>query len=160
MEQNTETTTWPVVLMGRASTKPMAMHCRDPQPQPQPPYIPPPLSSFHHRFTGLAEFHREQRKTKEEEKYYSTTTMAFAYGLADLEQAGSHQGFGHKSLLQSDALYQVSNYVNIYIYIYIYQLHYIKSFSSFLVFETFLFLWVRFCSIYWTLVCTQESMKP
>jgi hypothetical protein len=46
--------------------------------------------------------------------------MAFAYELADLEQAGSHQGFGHKSLLQSDALYQVSNYVNIYIYIYIY----------------------------------------
>ncbi|XP_062177745.1 caffeoyl-CoA O-methyltransferase 5-like [Alnus glutinosa] len=32
--------------------------------------------------------------------------MAFAYGLADLEQAGSHQGFGHKSLLQSEALYQ------------------------------------------------------
>jgi hypothetical protein len=43
--------------------------------------------------------------------------MAFAYELADLEQAGSHQGFGHKSLLQSDALYQVSNYVNIYIYV-------------------------------------------
>jgi hypothetical protein len=70
--------------------------------------------------------------------------MAFAYELADLEQAGSHQGFGHKSLLQSDALYQVSNYVNIYICVCVCvvtrdQLHYIKSFSSFLVLKCFSF---------------------
>lgn len=69
------------------------------------------------------------------------------------EQAGGHKEIGHKSLLESDALYQV--------YIFTYLMSLTNIFHCILFFLLFdLFLFALIDSTYLKPVCTQESLNP
>lgn len=75
-------------------------------------------------------------------------------GEGEQNQAGRHQEVGHKSLLQSDALYQVPKRTSFFFFCFL-------GLNLFeMGFLNLVFLFIKNCSIFWRLVFTQESQKP
>lgn len=86
------------------------------KPDPRPPYIPHALSSLQLRISckPVSKSPQRPRKRRRRRKRKSVTVLMATNGEGKQNEAGRHQEVGHKSLLQSDALYQVYIYILAY----------------------------------------------